>query len=207
MTNYFGLNMRQIINSITVFVILAVGFLFVDGNTTNGQRLPPKKAETKRTIPEVIILAKGSKQGQVTFNHVKHNGGEYNIGGPILCTECHHTAQPASELVRFPPLKTAWPADRTTTLTAELFAEDPAKAGVASCRDCHSRDGAKPKLLDKTPAYDDAITGKTTKLTNQIALHQTCDVCHFQIGFRVAGSKAPTSTNCASCHKAAAKKH
>ncbi len=76
-------------------------------------------------IPDVIVLGKDSKLGSVTFNHVKHNGGEYSIDGTtaIGCVECHHTAQPAAELEKHPPLKTAWPADRTTTLTAELFTD------------------------------------------------------------------------------------
>ena len=185
---------------------MAVGVLFLDADRPVAQQISKPKPEKAIVMPEVIILSKLGKQGAVTFNHKRHNGGEYNAGGPILCTECHHTAQPATELVRLPPLKTAWPSDRTTTLTAELFAEDPKKAGVAACRDCHARAGAKPKLLDKMPVFNDGGTGTVTKLTTQIALHQACDVCHFQIGFRSAGTKAPKATNCASCHKALMKK-
>lgn len=192
---------------LSAFVIIAAtSFLFSDVYEMNAQRKAKPQVAVNKPIPEVIVLAKGTKKGSVTFNHVRHNGGEYNAGGPILCTECHHTAQPASELVRFPPLKTAWPADRTTTLTADLYNENPKKAGVAACRECHSRAGTKPKLLSKVPEFDDQVTGKVTKLTNQIALHQACDVCHFQIGFRTAGTKAPIATNCTSCHKTV-KKH
>src|SRR5687767_15049661 len=104
-------------------------------------------------MPEVIILGKDAKLGQVTFNHVSHNGGKYSIDGtgPIACIECHHTAQPAAELAKFPGLKTAWPADRTTTLTADLFNKDPRAAGVAACRDCHARAGMTPKLMAQIP--------------------------------------------------------
>lgn len=159
----------------------------------------------KKAIPEVIVLGKDSKPGQVRFNHVKHNGGEYNIGGPILCIDCHHTAQPASDLDKIPPHMTVWPAGRTTTLTAELFAEDPQKAGVASCRDCHARSGRKPKLLNAIPSVVDAETREVTRITNQVAFHTACDVCHFQISFRATGSKVPNAENCATCHKPAPK--
>ncbi|MBX7054643.1 MAG: cytochrome c family protein [Pyrinomonadaceae bacterium] len=187
---------------IPVFVLfLAAGYLFVGSNTPTAQRLAAPTPEKKKVMPEVVLLAKNAKLGPVTFNHVKHNGGEYSAGGPIACIECHHTAQPAADLVSAPPHKAVWPAGRTTTLTAELFAEDPNKAGVAACRDCHARAGSKPKLLDKMPVFEDLGTGKTTKLTNQLAFHQACDTCHFQIGFRTEGTTAPKSTNCASCHK------
>src|SRR5215468_7108076 len=69
-----------------------------------------------QTIPDVIVLAKDAKLGAVTFKHKEHNSSNRNIDGttPIACVECHHTAQPASELAKHPPLKTSWPADRTT---------------------------------------------------------------------------------------------
>lgn len=169
------------------------------------QRLTKSPAATKKVIPEVIILGRGSKTGQVRFNHVKHNGGEYSISGPILCIECHHVAQPASELAAEPPYKMVWPPGRTTTLTPELFAEDPIKAGVAACRDCHAKAGRKPKLMDAMPSLEDPETKEITKLTNQVAFHTACDVCHFQIKFRADGSKAPEATTCSACHKPVAK--
>jgi cytochrome c553 len=84
-------------------------------------------AAQTQTMPDVIILGKDAKLGQVTFNHLKHNSGEYNIvkGEAIACVSCHHTAQPAVEAAKHPPLATAWPADRTTTLTKDLFDKDP----------------------------------------------------------------------------------
>lgn len=187
-------------------VILTAFFLFTAILRPNAQRLPKPPAVKKKAIPEVIMLGKEAKLGKVRFNHVKHNGGEYNIGGPILCIECHHTAQPASDLDNIPPHRTVWPAGRTTTLTAELFAEDPIKAGVAACRDCHVRAGRKPKLLDAIPSIEDPETKEITRITNQVAFHTACDVCHFQIKFRADGSKAPEATTCSACHKPAVKR-
>ena len=197
--------MKKIIFPILVTFLIAAAFLFFDSFGLSAQRLP-KKPSTKREIPEVIVLAKGTKPGKVTFNHQRHNAGEYTAGGPILCIECHHTAQAAATLIDVPPHKTVWPAGRTTTLTAELFAEDPKNAGVAACRDCHARSGTKPRLIDSIPTIEDPETGIVATLTNQTAFHQACDTCHYQIGFRSAGSKSPKATNCASCHKTPVKK-
>ncbi len=155
------------------------------------------------TIPDVIILGKDAKLGQVSFSHVKHNGGTYSIDGtgPIGCTECHHVAQPAAELEKHPPLKTAWPADRTTTLTAELFKKDAAAAGVASCRDCHARAGETPKLMPAIPEIKHESSTAMIKLTNQQALHRNCAGCHTEIKKTNPASKAPTTMQCAACHK------
>jgi hypothetical protein len=154
-------------------------------------------------IPETIVLGKDSKLGSVTFSHVSHNGGKYSIDGtnPIGCTECHHTAQPASELAKHPPLKTAWPADRTTTLTAELYMKDPAAAGVVSCRDCHSPAGTKPKLLDAIPEIKHATSAAMISLNNQQALHRNCAGCHTEIAKERKNIKAPTNMQCTQCHK------
>ncbi len=197
--------MKKIIFPILLAFSIAAAFLFFDSLGLSAQRLP-KSPEKKKEIPEVIVLANGAKPGKVTFNHKRHNGGEYNAGGPILCIECHHTAQSAAALADVPPHKTVWPAGRTTTLTAELFAEDPTKAGVAACRDCHARSGRKPRLIGAIPTIEDPDTGIVATMTNQTAFHQACDMCHFQIGFRSGGSKAPKATNCTSCHKTPAKK-
>lgn len=154
-------------------------------------------------IPEVIILANDSKLGKVTFNHLKHNGGDYSADGvgPIACIECHHTAQPAAELAKFPPLQTAWPADRTTTLTAELFKKDPAAAGVAACRECHARGGQTPKLLPTIPVVKQPGGTTLLTMTNQMAFHKACDVCHFEVKAQRPEVKVPSPTQCGSCHK------
>ncbi|HTH51004.1 MAG TPA: hypothetical protein VL501_03675, partial [Pyrinomonadaceae bacterium] len=39
----------------------------------------PSAPALAQTMPDVIILGKDAKLGQVTFNHAKHNGGAYNI--------------------------------------------------------------------------------------------------------------------------------
>lgn len=196
--------MKKIIGPLIAVVILAVFSYFTASFHPNAQQLPKPPQDKKKVVPEVIILGNEAPNGKVTFNHVKHNGGEYNVAGPILCIECHHTAQPASDLVKVPPHKTVWPAGRKTTLTAELYAEDPAKAGVAACRDCHAREGFKPKLISAMPSIQDVETKEVVKITNQRAFHAKCDVCHFQIKFQAPGSKAPDATTCNTCHKRAA---
>jgi len=163
------------------------------------------KAQEVQKMPEVVILGKDAKLGQITFNHIKHNSGAYTIapGTPIACTTCHHTARPAAEIAKYPPLKTAWPADRTTTLTAELFAQDPKAAGVASCRDCHARDKEKPKLLDKIPEIKFEGNASLMTMTNMQAFHRTCAGCHTEVKKTTPTSKGPIQTQCMMCHKKA----
>ena len=162
-------------------------------------------AQTATTIPDVIVLGKDAKLGQVTFNHVSHNGGKYSIdgSGPIACLECHHTAQPASELQKHPPLKTAWPADRTTTLTADLFSKGAAAAGVAACRSCHARVGETPKLMPAIPEIKHESSTAIIQLTNQQAFHRNCAGCHTEAKKTTPALKGPTTTQCTMCHKKA----
>ena len=187
-----------------VAVFLAFGLVFLVSDVT-GTRSRAEKADDPK-IPEVITLGKDAKLGAVTFSHVKHNGGTYSIdkGSPISCVTCHHTARPAADIAKFPPLKTAWPADRTTTLTAESFAKDPKGAGVTSCRDCHARAGEKPKLLDAIPEIKHEGSAAPMAMTNQQALHRTCSGCHTEVKKTVAASKGPTNMQCMMCHKKAA---
>jgi hypothetical protein len=163
-------------------------------------------AQTADKIPEVIVLGKDAKLGQVTFNHVNYNGGKYSIDGtgPIACIECHHTAQPAAEVQKHPPLKTAWPADRTTTLTADLFAKGPAAAGVAACRSCHARAGEVPKLLPAIPEIKHESSTAMISLTNQQALHRNCAGCHTEVKKTQPAMKGPSTMQCTVCHKKAA---
>jgi hypothetical protein len=189
-----------------IFVLAAALFAFsLSGDWPFGKNAA---AQTKPDIkmPEVIVLAKDSKLGAVSFNHVSHNGGKYSIAGtgPIGCTECHHAAQPASELAKHPPLKTAWPADRTTTLTAELFTKDPAAAGVAACRDCHARAGQTPKLISAIPEIKHESSTAMITLTNQQAFHRNCAGCHTEVAKEKPGMKAPTAMQCTMCHKRSA---
>ena len=188
---------------LAVFVFAAAAFYLFQGSTALRS---VEAQEQTQTMPEVIVLGKDAKLGQVTFNHVKHNGGTYSIDGtgPIACTECHHTAQPAAELAKHPPLKTPWPADRTTTLTADLFKKDPAAAGVAACRSCHARAGEVPKLLPTIPEIKHESSTAMISLTNQQALHRNCAGCHTEIKKSNPASKGPTATQCVLCHKKAA---
>ena len=141
--------MKKVLPSSLVLTTAIFALVFI-GSELAGEKIA---AQVAVKIPEVIVLAKDNKLGAVTFNHVNHNGGKYSIDGtgPIACIECHHTAQPSAELAKHPPLKTSWPAERTTTLTAELLTKDPAAAGVAACRDCHAKAGQIPKLLPALP--------------------------------------------------------
>jgi hypothetical protein len=185
---------------VVAFVVGIVMFRGSDISTIIGH------AQTAEKIPEVIILGKDAKLGQITFNHVSHNGGKYSIDGtgPIACIECHHTAQPASELAKHPPLKTAWPADRTTTLTAELFAKGPAAAGVAACRSCHARANEVPKLLPAIPEIKHESSTAMISLTNQQAFHRNCAGCHTEVKKTQPAMKGPTTMQCTMCHKKAA---
>jgi class III cytochrome C family protein len=162
-------------------------------------------AQEAKTMPEVIILGKDAKLGQVTFSHASHNNGTYTVGGnPIACTTCHHTAQPLAEASKNPLHKTVWPADRTTTLTLDLFKKDAVAAGVAACRDCHAKTGEKPKLLPAIPQIKSETSGDMLAINNQQAFHRTCTGCHVEVKKTKADSKAPTAAQCTLCHKKAA---
>src|SRR5215211_7267638 len=93
-----------------------------------------------------------TKSLAVSFSHLNHSTKNYSVDGtkPIGCVECHHTDQPAAEAAKHPPLKSAHPADRAVTLTAET-AKDPKTPKVETCRACHTQEGAKPKIGDAIP--------------------------------------------------------
>jgi hypothetical protein len=187
------------------FAIIAVFIAGALAMSRSGLLMIVANAQNATTIPDVIVLGKDAKLGQVTFNHVSHNGGKYSIDGtgPIACIECHHTAQPAAELAKHPPLKTAWPADRTTTLTADLFSKGAAAAGVAACRSCHARAGETPKLISAIPELKHESSTAMISLTNQQAFHRNCAGCHTEVKKTTPAMKGPTTTQCTSCHKKA----
>lgn len=188
------------------FVVLALFGLIAAVSVFVGSEGVATVSAQTQTIPDVIVLGKDAKLGGVTFNHVKHNGGTYSIDGtgPIACIECHHAAQPAADLAKHPPLKTAWPSDRTTVLTADLFKKDPAAAGVAACRSCHARAGETPKLMPAIPEIKHESSTAMISLTNQQALHRNCAGCHTEIKKTNPASKAPTTMQCTVCHKRSA---
>lgn len=193
--------MRSIALLFCVGLLLAAGVWVSMQDGFVGKTLAQKADEQK--MPEVIVLGKDAKLGQVTFSHAKHNGGTYSItpGSPIACTSCHHTAQPASEIAKHAPLKTAWPADRATSLTAELFAKDAKAAGVAGCRECHARTGEKPKLLEAIPEIKHEGSPALIAMNNMNAFHRTCAGCHGEVKKTLPASKAPIQTQCTMCHK------
>src|SRR2546423_15104531 len=82
--------------------------------------------------PEVIVLGKEAKLGQVAFNHLKHITENRSPDGTkqIACVDCHHTAQPPAEPLKYLPHKTVSPADRITTLAAALLDIDATAAGL-----------------------------------------------------------------------------
>lgn len=160
-------------------------------------------AQEGRKPKDEIILAPQAKLGAVKFSHVDHVTKNRSVDGtkPIECVECHHTAQPASEAVKHPPHKTAWPADRTTTLTASLLESDPNAPPVNACTECHARAGAKPKLLPEIPKITVEGVAEPVTLDNQQAFHRNCGGCHDQVAKTGRTSTAPTSKKCVACHK------
>lgn len=159
-------------------------------------------AQDAKKPQDTYTLAADAKLGPVTFSHINHTSKNRNLEGtgPSSCVECHHTAQPAPEAAKHPPLKTAWPADRTTTLTAEVLAQDPSAVG-AVCRDCHARAEAKPKLLPENPQIKFAVGTELVTLTNQQAFHRNCAGCHDEIVKTRTDVAPPTSKKCTACHK------
>jgi cytochrome c553 len=161
-------------------------------------------AQDAKKLPEVITLGTEAKLGAVKFNHLEHATGNRSADGtkPIACIECHHTAQPAAEAAKHPPHKTAWPADRSTSLTMELLEKDP-NAVAATCRDCHARADTKPKLLPEIPQVKFEGSAEATVMTNQQAFHHNCAACHDEVvKARPSLTPAPpTSKKCVACHK------
>jgi hypothetical protein len=152
---------------------------------------------------DVYTLATEAKLGPVKFSHVDHTTKNRAVDGTqIACVACHHTAQPAAEAAKHPPHKTAWPADRTTTLTAELL-NDASAPPVNLCTECHARAEAKPKLLPEIPKMTAEGSAEPVVLNNQQAFHRSCGGCHDAIA-KTKETTAPTSKKCLACHKKAA---
>ncbi len=190
-----------------VFTILAA-FIFSVLLVSSSSRITSDvSAQDGKKPPETIVLAKEAKLGQVAFSHINHTTKNRSVDGtkPLACVECHHTAQPASEAVKHPPHKTAWPADRTTTLTAELLEKDPS-AAVNVCTDCHARADTKPKLLPEIPQVKFEGSAEPTIMTNQQAFHHNCGSCHDEVvkARPDLAPPPPTSKKCVVCHKKSA---
>ena len=182
------------------FALLILSVLLLSGSFS-----VETSAQNGRKPQEVVVLGTEAKLGVVKFSHLDHITKNRSVeGAKIACIECHHTAQPASEAARHPPLKTVWPADRTTTLTADLFEKDPAAPEVNSCRDCHARADTKPKLLPEIPQIKLELGTELVTLTNQQAFHRNCAGCHDEIMKTSKDLNPPTSRKCTACHKRAA---
>ena len=162
-------------------------------------------AQDGKKPPEAITLGADAKLGSIKFNHLDHITRNCSVDGTaqLACVDCHHTAQPAAEALKHPPHKTAWPADRTTTLTVVLLAKD-ANALGAACRDCHARTDTKPKLLPEIPQVKFEGSADVTIMTNQQAFHRNCGGCHDEVAKKKPETTAPTSKKCMQCHKKAA---
>ena len=189
-----------------VALVIVIGFLGLSLSFDTGASISIQPAAAQeqggRTMPGVIKLAVEHKLGAVTFNHTAHVTENRNLGGtgPIECIECHHTAQPAAEVAKRAPLKTAWPADRTVALTAETL-KDPKTPEVTHCRDCHSRKDEKPKLLPAIPEIKHEGSTAIVTLANQQAFHRNCASCHDEVMKQRPTAKAPKTTQCTACHK------
>jgi cytochrome c553 len=188
---------------LTVLVLLIVTAIIV---LSGSNALSNASAQEGRKPKDEYVLGAYAKLGGVKFSHVDHITKNRSIDGtkPIACIECHHTAQPASEVVKHPPHKTAWPADRTTTLSADLLEKDPSAPPVNVCTECHARAGTKPKLLPEFPKITVEGVAEPVTLDNQQAFHRNCGGCHDEVAKTGRASTAPTSKKCMACHKKSA---
>lgn len=183
-------------------------FLCVLGCNSNALRSASAAlaAQGGQTPKDEYKLSTDSKKDKtkslsVPFSHVNHATKNYSIDGTktIGCVECHHTDQPAAEAAKHPPLKTAYPADRTVTLTAET-AKDPKTPKVDTCRTCHAQEGSKPKIGDAIPEVTYEGDTDPTVLDNEQAYHRNCNGCHDAATEQRKIKTAPTNNECIKCH-------
>src|SRR5438552_3599706 len=137
---------------------------------------PPRAVtlEESKTQPKEVVLDKDSqsdKYGEVAFNHENHSTKNYNPDGTTVtaCTFCHHTDQPAAALKGL--LKTS---ERDVALSSALLLTADAKP-VKTCRTCHAQAGDDSVKLPVVTYPDKPAP---TKMTNEVAYHNNCNVCH-----------------------------
>jgi len=197
------LSLIMALASLAVFVVANNTACKKQSRTTNtaaafmASQDVPKESKTQ---PKEVVLGKDSqsdKYGEVPFNHENHATKPYSPDGKsvLTCVECHHTDQPASGLK--PPLKTS---ERNVVLTAAALAAADSKP-VKSCRSCHLQAGDDSAPL---PTITEADKPAPTKLTNEVAYHRNCNVCHDKaVAARpdLKAKKIPGSNDCAVCHK------
>jgi hypothetical protein len=187
--------MRRLLFLIALLGCLAAGVVAGRPGLTATQEIPKES----KTQPKEVVLGKDSqsdKYGEVPFNHENHSTKNYSVDGTavIPCVECHHTDQPAAALKA--PLKTS---ERDVALTAKLLEAADAKA-VKTCRACHLQAGDDSATIPSV-----TYAGKTTptKLTNDVAYHTNCNICHDKVlAARPAlKGKVYGSNDCLPCHK------
>jgi hypothetical protein len=182
---------------LTTIVLLLIGCIgVVVGPNFSSAAVQEKESKTQ---PKEVTLSKDSqsdKYGDVPFNHENHATKKYSPDGNsvLSCVECHHTDQPAANLKA--PLKTS---ERAVALTTESLAAADAKP-VKTCRACHLQAGDDSATMP-TIQYPDKPA--PTKLTNEIAYHINCNICHDKaLAARPAlKGKAAGSNDCFPCHK------
>ena len=188
--------MRKLLLMIALLGCLAV---VVVGSRAGSTTTPQDVPKESKTQPKEVVLGKDSqsdKYGEVAFNHENHATKTYSVDGKSVlnCVECHHTDQPATALVA--PLKTS---ERDVALTAKLLEAADAKP-VKNCRACHLQAGDDSATIPSV-----TYAGKTTptKLTNEVAYHTNCNICHDKaITARpTLKGKVPGSNDCLPCHK------
>jgi hypothetical protein len=183
--------------TIALILLTCVACLVVVKSRASASR----SADESKTQPKEVVLCKDSqsdKYGEAPFNHETHSTKQYSPEGTavIACVECHHTDQPAAALKA--PLKTS---ERDVALTSALLQAADSKP-VKTCRTCHLQAGDDSAPLPAV-TYPDKTT--PTKLTNEVAYHNNCNVCHDKaIAARPAlKGKLPGTNDCLICHKPA----
>jgi len=187
--------MRKLLFLIVVLAGLAVAVVGTSARFSVVQEIPKES----KTLPKAVVLDKDSqsdKYGEVAFNHENHATKMYSIDGKsvLSCVECHHTDQPPAALKL--PLKTS---EREVALTAALLQAADSKP-VKTCRACHLQAGDDSAPIP-TVTYPDKPA--PAKLTNEVAYHTNCNICHDKaIAARPAlKGKVPGSNDCLPCHK------
>lgn len=191
--------MRKLLFLIALLGCLAVVVVACSSKFSAMQAASQEIPKESKTQPKELVLSKDSqsdKYGEVPFNHENHATKMYSVDGKsvLACVECHHTDQPATALVA--PLKTS---ERDVTLTAKLLEAADAKP-VKGCRACHLQAGDDSATIPSV-----TYAGKTTptKLTNEVAYHTNCNICHDKaLAARpTLKGKVAGSNDCLPCHK------
>lgn len=187
--------MRKLLVVISLLGCAAILLVVGNPSFSAGQEIPKES----KVQPKEVVLSQDSqsdKYGEVPFNHETHSLKTYSIDGKSVlgCVECHHTDQPAADLK--PPLKTS---ERSVVLTTAHLATADSKP-VKSCRVCHLQAGDDSAEM---PVVTYEGKPAPTKLTNEVAYHMNCNICHDKaIAARPAlKGKIPGSADCLPCHK------